>query len=362
MSEIQRMKIFSAEKYSIEVGPIIESSLNDLLMETYANCKIVIIVDENTHDYCLEYLLTSFETLKEAEVMLLPVGEENKVMEVCFQVWEALSEYEVGRKDLIINLGGGVVTDMGGFIASIYKRGVDFVNIPTSLLGMVDAAIGGKTGIDLASYKNQLGVFNNPIKIYVDPIFLGTLPDEELLNGYAEMLKHGLIRDKAIWNKLKKINSLDQLKNEKWISESIKIKFEIVENDPLEKTERKLLNFGHTIGHSIEGYLLDKEPIGHGHAVALGILAESYIAFQQKILNKEDYYEIELVLTEKFPMVYFEENDIDEIIQLCKNDKKNEMNKINCTLLNSVGDGLINCVVQERDIHSAISYLNKFTK
>ena len=356
------MKIFSAEKYSIEVGSVIESSLNDLIIETYANSKIVIIVDENTHDCCLEYLLTSFEALKEAEIMLLPAGEENKVMEVCFQVWEALSEYEVGRKDLIINLGGGVVTDMGGFIASIYKRGVDFINIPTSLVGMVDAAIGGKTGIDLAAYKNQLGVFNHPLKIYVDPIFLGSLPDEELLNGYAEMLKHGLIRDKAIWNKLKMINSLDQLKNEKWISESIAIKFEIVKNDPLEKAERKLLNFGHTIGHSIEGYLLDKEPISHGHAVAIGVLAESYIALQQKILSKEDYYEIELILTEKFPMIYFEENDIFEITQLCRNDKKNEMNKINCTLLTKIGEGLINCFVHENDISSAILYLNKFTK
>src|SRR5690606_12666250 len=148
----------------------------DLLTNDYTNSKKVILVDENTHDACLEYLLTAFDGLEDAEVMLLPAGEENKVMEVCFQVWEALSEYGVGRQDLIINLGGGVVTDMGGFIASLYKRGVDFINIPTSLLAMVDASVGGKTGIDLGMYKNQLGVFANPKRVFVDLGFLNTLP------------------------------------------------------------------------------------------------------------------------------------------------------------------------------------------
>src|SRR5690606_19825507 len=164
----------------------------DLLTNDYTNSKKVILVDENTHDACLEYLLTAFDGLEDAEVMLLPAGEENKVMEVCFQVWEAMSEYGVGRRDLIINLGGGVVTDMGGFIASVYKRGVDFINIPTTLLGMVDASIGGKTGIDLGPLKNQLGVFSNPKAIYVDVTFLETLETKDVVNGYAEMLKHAL--------------------------------------------------------------------------------------------------------------------------------------------------------------------------
>lgn len=356
------MHIFTTESYSIEIGSIIESSLNDLLLKTYANSKIVIIVDENTHDYCLEYMLTSFDQLKDAEVMLLPVGEENKVMEVCFQVWQALSDYQVGRKDLIINLGGGVVTDMGGFIAAIYKRGIDFVNIPTSLLGMVDASIGGKTGIDLGAFKNQLGVFKDPCKIYIDPVFIGTLPDIELLNGYAEMLKHGLVKDRDKWNVLKQVKSLEELNNENWIMDSVQIKFEIVKSDPYEKGERKLLNFGHTVGHAIEGFLLDKEPIGHGHAVAIGMVAESYIAFKQERLSKADYYEIELILTDKFPLIHFEEDEISEIIQLTKNDKKNESNKINCTLLNKIGEGLINCEVKGDEIRNALLYLNELTK
>ena len=150
------MKNFASSEYSIEIGSIEKSTFEKLLTETYGHSKIVIIVDENTHDFCLEYMLTTFDFLQEAEVMLLPVGEENKVMEVCFQVLQALGEYEIGRNDIIINLGGGVVTDMGGFIASIYKRGVDFINIPTTLLSQIDASVGGKTGVDLDGMKNMI--------------------------------------------------------------------------------------------------------------------------------------------------------------------------------------------------------------
>jgi 3-dehydroquinate synthase len=183
------MKTLSNSQTQVEIGSITEGSLS-LVLQAYQNHNLIIIVDENTHDCCLEYMITSFPELERAEVILLPVGEENKVMEVCFQVWQAFTEYGFGRKDLVINLGGGVVTDMGGFIASIFKRGLKFINIPTSLLGMVDAAIGGKTGIDLDRYKNQLGTFSHPTHVFIDPIFLSTLPGEEIFNGYAEMLKH----------------------------------------------------------------------------------------------------------------------------------------------------------------------------
>ena len=360
INEFLHMNLFSSSAFTIEVGSVIDSSLNDLLLKTYSQSKVVIIVDENTHDYCLEYLLTSFDSLKEAEVMLLPVGEENKVMEVCFQVWQALSEYQVGRKDLIINLGGGVVTDMGGFIASIYKRGVDFIHIPTSLLGMVDASIGGKVGIDLGPFKNQLGVFSHPKKIYIDTIFLGTLPEEELLNGYAEMLKHALINDKSQWEKLKKITSIDQLNDEKMILDSVKVKFDIVERDPLEKGERKKLNFGHTIGHAIEGFFIESTPISHGHAVAIGMLAESYVSMKKGLLKSDEYYDIELLLTSKFPMVQLDEEAIKEIIQIAQNDKKNEYGKILCALLNEIGTCSIDNEVQEKEIADALFYLNKF--
>jgi 3-dehydroquinate synthase len=265
----------------IEFGSILSSSFEALIDVRYEKSKKIIIVDENTHDNCLEYLLTSFDQLKDAEVMLLPAGEENKVMEVCFQVWNALSEYRIGRKDLIINLGGGLVTDMGGFMASVYKRGVDFIHIPTSLLGMVDASIGGKTGIDLGPFKNQLGTFSQAQKIYIDPIFLATLPEAELWNGYAEMLKHALIADPDHWKSLISISSPEELINLSLIQKSAEIKMSFVNQDPFEKGSRKLLNFGHTIGHAIEGFSLEKDqPIAHGHAVAIGLLLESELSFR----------------------------------------------------------------------------------
>lgn len=351
------MQTFTSSQYTIEIGSILDSSLADLLAKKYVDSKVVIIVDENTHDNCLEYLLTSFESLKEAEVMLLPVGEENKVMEVCFQVWEALTEYQIGRKDLIINLGGGIVTDMGGFIASIFKRGVDFIHIPTSLLAMVDASIGGKTGIDLGPYKNQLGVFSHPKNILIDPVFLETLPAEEWMNGYAEMLKHALISDRKHFDQMKKINSDTELKDLKTITASVKVKFDIVEEDPLEKGRRKVLNFGHTVGHAIEGFFMDKEPISHGHAVAIGMIAESYISMMQGKLNKTDFNEIESTILKKFPLPVIELEELQEIIHLTKNDKKNEANKIYCSLLSEIGDCEINCEVKESELENALNYI-----
>lgn len=252
------IKKIESQDCFIEIGNHAESSLQHLLDVDYANAKKVIIVDENTHDNCLEALLTHYEALKEAEVILLPPGEENKVMEICFQVWEALTEYKIGRRDLIINLGGGVITDLGGFIASVYKRGVKFINMPTSLLAMVDASSGGKTGIDLGPYKNQLGLFAQPICTIIDPGFLATLPNNEKVWGKAEMLKHGLIANKAHWDAVKKKDVLEIGIEE--IIQSVAIKNSIVLQDPFEQNERKKLNFGHTIAHALEAYFLDKSP------------------------------------------------------------------------------------------------------
>ena len=331
------MKKIQANDYVIELGHIVESDFNSLLSSTYKHSKKIILVDENTHDFCLEFLLTTFDDSTEAEVMLLPVGEENKVLEVCFQVWEAMSEYKIGRKDLIINLGGGVVSDMGGFIASIYKRGIDFINIPTTLLSMVDASVGGKTGVDLGRFKNQLGTFTNPKGLFVDVAFLSTLPSEEILNGYAEMLKHGLIASPAYWKELTSLASMDDLLTEKLISTSIEIKNEIVKGDPKEANDRKKLNFGHTIGHALEGFFLETDPIGHGHAVAIGMLAESFISFQKGMLSETNWNEINGVLTALFPVLPIHLEDIDVIIELMKNDKKNSENEIKSCLLTAIG-------------------------
>jgi 3-dehydroquinate synthase len=351
------MKQIEANNYTIEIGNLVESSFQTLLQTKYAASKKVILVDENTHDFCLEYLLTNFEELTDAEVMLLPVGEENKVMAVCFQVFEALSEYQIGRNDVIINLGGGLVSDMGGFVASIYKRGIDFINIPTSLLAMVDASIGGKTGIDLGPYKNQLGTFTDPKSLFIDVSFLDTLPEEEIMNGYAEMLKHALILDKNYWNELTSLASLDDLLDENLILRSITLKNEVVSSDPFEKNNRKKLNFGHTAGHALEGFFLDSTPISHGHAVGIGMIAETFVSYKKGLLSKDEWESIEQILLAVFPIVNFEKDDIPTLIQLMKNDKKNFEGEVKCCLLTSIGECVIDQNISEDEIKEMFYYL-----
>lgn len=343
--------------FFVEINSLEDSGLAKILQK-YKGKNITIMVDENTHDNCLEYLITTFPELERAEIMLFPVGEENKVIEVCFQVWEAMLQYEIHRNDLVINLGGGVVTDMGGFIASVYKRGIHFINIPTSLLAMVDAAIGGKTGIDFGSQKNLLGTFQNPDAIFIDISFLETLPAEEIFNGYAEMLKHAIIKDNLYWDQIKKIHSEDQLVDHDIIYQSVKIKMDIIEADPKEEGIRKSLNFGHTIGHGIEGYFFTANPISHGHAVALGIIAESFISMKKKMLDPSVYKEIEETIISSFPMITIPEHGMEDIVSIISNDKKNSKGKISCVLLEKIGQVKIDCVIDKNDIGSALLHLS----
>ena len=265
------MKCIQSNNCKLEVGSIEESSFKLTLEENYASSKCVIIVDENTQKHCLEYLITSFEILHNAEIIVLPPGEENKELAIAVGVWEALTEYGITRYDVIVNLGGGLVTDMGGFIASCYKRGCDYVNIPTTLLAMVDASLGGKTGLNLGHFKNQIGVFSDPKAVYIDPNFLRTLPSNELHSGFAEMLKHGLIHSEALFDMvIDAMKSVDQIDLELLVA-SIQVKNEVIKRDPNENGLRKILNFGHTIGHAIEGYFLNSNSYTHGHCVAIGL-------------------------------------------------------------------------------------------
>lgn len=332
-------KIIQSTTYNIEFGKLEESSFIDLL-KTYEGAKKIIFVDENTHDNCLEFLITQFDELTEAEVILLPAGEENKVMEVCFQVWQAMTDYKISRSDLVINLGGGVVSDMGGFIASIFKRGVNFVNIPTSLLAMVDASVGGKTGIDLGPFKNQLGVFANPLAVYIDHRFLSTLPKEEWINGYAEMLKHGVIASRKHWDVIATKSPFDiDLAD---IFESVHIKNQIVLNDPKESGERKLLNFGHTVGHALEGYFLEtNQKIPHGLAVAWGMIVESQLSSNQGLMNESDFIELLKVINSNFPPLPDLKEIQEQLIELMRQDKKNKDGRINFVLPIEIGEAKI---------------------
>lgn len=345
----------------IEIGPLANSALPELL-SLYADRRIVIMVDENTHANCLDMLLNEFPVLDRSEIMMLPAGEENKTIEIVYQVWSALLEYRVQRQDLIINLGGGLVTDVGGFIAATYKRGIAFIHIPTSLLGMVDAALGAKTGIDVNQIKNAVGTFTPPKGVYIDPIFLETLPGDELLNGFAEMLKHALIIDATYWHQLKSIRNDKDLTTEENILRAIEIKVEVVSSDPLESGQRKLLNFGHTIGHGIESYFLSKKPIHHGHAVALGMIAESYISHKRNVLPAAQYLEIEQTIISLFPMPPIPEHAFQEIIELLRNDKKNAGDHIYFVLLQEIGSAEIDSKLTEREIGEALLHLTMLAK
>lgn len=341
----------------VEIGSILNGGFQSFL-KAFENQQILIIVDENTHDCCLEYLITSFPELERAEIMLLPNGEENKVMEVCFQVWQAFTEYKVERKDLVINLGGGVVTDMGGFIASVYKRGLTFIHIPTTLLGMVDAAIGGKNGIDLNGFKNQLGTITQPARVFVDAGFLSTLPPEEIFNGYAEMLKHALIGDAKLWEEIRHIQSEEALIQEAVILQSIRVKTNIIEQDPFEGGLRKKLNFGHTVGHALESYFFQSTPISHGHAVALGMIAESFVSMKRGILSKEAYKDIESTIIRSFPMIELNADDVSIVISLMYQDKKNIAGQIRSCLLEGIGTCSFDHHLTEEEIGESLFHLS----
>lgn len=339
-------------QYNVEIGSILEGSFSQLLQKKYADVRKVIIVDENTQKHCLDYVITQFEVLSNAEIIVIPPGETSKEMGVCMQVWESLSEYKINRNDVIINIGGGMITDLGGFIAALYKRGIDFINVPTSLLAMVDASVGGKTGIDLNGYKNQIGCFANPQLIVCDPIFLRTLPDEEFYAGKAEILKHGLIDSKVSWDQFKEI--LPENLSEELLFKAVAVKNKIVLEDPKEKGNRKKLNLGHTIGHALEGYFLNTSPKPHGYFVAWGLLTEADLAHKENVLNNKHFYEIEQVIKKNYSPLKLEEEAYEKIYQLMINDKKNEGSTINFNLIKGIGDIEINHTFDKNQIFSSL--------
>lgn len=324
--------------------------------------KIFIIVDENTNEYCLPEVLPLLETEVAIEIIELEAGEENKTIETCIQVWNVLIELGADRKSLIINLGGGVISDMGAFIAATYKRGIAFINIPTTLLAMVDASVGGKNGIDLGGLKNQIGTITNPEMVIIHSSFLETLPQNQMRSGLAEMLKHGLIANKNEWEKFKNLSQIDFLDFDDYIYESIKIKNNIVTQDPTETGIRKALNFGHTIGHAIETYFLenpDKTNLLHGEAIAAGIIMESYISLQKKLISEVEYHEIKNGINNIFEIIEIHENEVENIMKLLIHDKKNEYGKVQFALLDGIGNIKINQISDNETIIKAFEDYKK---
>jgi len=316
------VKEIKAIDYSIWIGV---NSLSKLDISTYS--KVAILVDENTKRDCL-YKLPKIEN---AIIIEIKSGEEYKNISTCNFIWEQLTINNFDRNSLLINLGGGVIGDMGGFCAATYKRGLEFINIPTTLLAMVDASVGGKLGIDFKGFKNQIGLFNNPKAVLISPEFLETLAESELKSGFAEVVKHTLISDNSLWVKLNNTPYTD-LDWKDIIDTSVRIKNKIVLADPFEKGERKKLNFGHTFGHAIESYYLEKgTPISHGEAVFMGMILETEISD----LSETDKNEIKNYILSNFSLPYTPKKL--NLHKFLINDKKNQDGKINFTLLSGIG-------------------------
>lgn len=333
--------------------------LNDFVQQ-HQQHKFFFLVDQNTHEFCLPLLLAELPDIQDIEIIEIPAGEESKSIEVASQVWSSLVELGADRNSIIINCGGGVVTDFGGFVASTFKRGVKFIHIPTSLLAMVDAAVGGKTGVNLGHFKNQIGTFSMPEMVIISPMFLKTLAPRELLSGFAEMLKHGLIRDKKHWQDLAQITNLTPEAIAEFISTSIDIKKNVVEQDPTEQGLRKILNAGHTLGHALESYFLDQnQAITHGEAVALGLLLESYISLKREQLPAEAFQEIQKVIIRHYSLPDLPNSE--QILTFLLQDKKNVGAEIQGVLLDEIGHcNPISTQISITEIDDAFDFYKNF--
>ncbi len=333
--------------FTSKVGDTLTGVLADLSFS-----RLVVLTDTNTQSKCLP--LVSSVLPQDTVFISVPSGEINKNLDACTQIWREITAAALDRKALMLNLGGGVITDMGGFCASLYKRGIRFINMPTTLLSQVDASVGGKLGIDFQGLKNHLGVFNEPETVLIAQEFLKTLPQSELRSGYAEILKHGLIRDSAYFSKLKTQN----WENQNWeslIIHSVGIKKAVVEADPKEAGVRKILNFGHTIGHAFESHFLDtKDHLLHGEAIALGMICEGFLSFQKVGFSYEELDRMTKIILQIYGKVDFSVNELDPILDLCLQDKKNEGSTLMFSLLTSIGDCTYNIPVSREEIRSAI--------
>ncbi len=337
------------------------AELNSLLAKKEYS-KLFLLVDQNTHQSCLSVFLANLIEKSSFEIIEIPAGEAHKQIETCTQVWNSISELGGDRKSLLINLGGGVVTDLGGFVGATYMRGIDFINIPTSLLSMVDASVDGKTGVDLGPLKNQVGVFTEPLMVLVDTTYLNTLPANELRSGLAEMLKHGLICDLRYWEQLTKMNELNANDLQDLIHRSIEIKNEVITKDPREGGLRKILNFGHTLGHAIESYFLqhpDRTTLLHGEAIAIGMIMESYLSVHLSGLPQQKLDEIKTVFLNYFPPQDISQDELKAIIDLMRYDKKNNGGMVNFALLEDIAKPVWDINADNELIHKSLEYYKK---
>lgn len=343
---------------------IISESLQEDLAIALSEChhdKLFVLVDEHTYADCWP-VIRDFYGVRNAHLIIIKATDTYKNIETLAKVWKELGEHGGTRHSSLINLGGGMVTDLGGFAASTFKRGIDFINIPTTLLAMVDASVGGKTGINFNGLKNEVGVFNEAKSVILNTSFLKTLDNANLRSGYAEMLKHGLISDEKMWAELLlfDLEHPDLRLLQQMVASSVKVKERIVESDPLEHGIRKALNFGHTIGHAFESFSMKKgSPLLHGYAVAYGMVCELYLSCIHTGFSTERMRSTVNYIKEYYGKYEITCDEYKELLALMKHDKKNISDTIVFTLLNDIGDIKINQVVEEKDIEESLDFFRE---
>ena len=344
---------------------IISNQIERELAEAIGRCehdRLFILVDETTHRLCLP-LIAGYRCVSGAEVITIGATDQNKTLQSLAHVWEQLSRQGATRHSLMINLGGGMVTDLGGFAAATFKRGINYINIPTTLLSMVDASVGGKTGINFAGLKNEVGVFSNASTVILDTIFLKTLDAENICSGYAEMLKHGLISNNQMWAELInfKLESPDLSLLKRMVADSVAVKQRIVTEDPMEQGIRKALNLGHTIGHAFESFALSPltshpSPLLHGYAVAYGLVCELYLSAMKTGFPTDKMHQTVSFIKEHYGKMDITCDDYPTLLELMTHDKKNVAGTINFTLLGGIGDIRINQTATKEEISEALDF------
>ena len=339
---------------------IIADSLEQTLTQAIGECehdRTFLLADETTQKACVP-LIADFDCLKGAQTIIIGATDTHKTLESLAHVWEELGKGGATRHTLLINIGGGMVTDLGGFAASTFKRGINYINIPTTLLSMVDASVGGKTGINFRGLKNEIGVFNNAASVILDTQFLRTLDQENILSGYAEMLKHGLISNKKMWAELLNfdVESPDFGLLQSMVEESVAVKQRIVTEDPTEQGIRKALNLGHTAGHAFESFALRKQPILHGYAVAYGLICELYLSAVKTGFPSDKMHQTVSFIKAHYGKMTITCDDYPTLLELMTHDKKNTAGIINFTLLGGIGDIRINQTATQEEIYEALDF------
>ena len=351
-----------SNNYSVYIGRDVLQEFNSILKDCEAQySKLFIFCDENSSQFCLPHLIEHVPMLIGSELIEIESGEQNKTLDICTKVWDTISESKADRKSIIINLGGGVVCDMGGMIASLYKRGVKFFHIPTTLLAQVDASVGGKLAVDLGGHKNQIGLFRNPDIVLVDPEFLTTLPERHWMSGLAEVLKHALIADADYWTFLAGMDLQNDDFLQALLHKSIDIKNKIVLQDWEEQGIRKTLNFGHTVGHALESEALsNNEDLLHGEAVAIGLAVETIISEMTNALDAEQCAIVLERLHRIFNLTPIPEEKFNALIEWMRHDKKNDDSLINFTLLKCIGEAEYDKTALQDIIENAMLRYNAY--